>query len=483
MHHAVTEEMVFGPDDYAPLTLPSVARVLMPDGDLRPIQGFEAVQDVTDFAVPQPSAAEQAVTRLARPNPGFVELARDRIWLRELAGAALLAAAAATVFLATTAPWIDRALKTALAGAGRVTGIGSIATFFQTRIDHARGGLGANLTDLQAAFGSFVPGYAKGWVQALVDQPLASAVVIGMTVVLYRTNGLLRDRIADAAHCAWFIDAGGGGSARAPSSAATRLARLLRGSRRLADMRRTVATRVLPAVMLVLTLAVGLVLVDRLGVSYASGAGAFCPAGLGPELLRQPKAGESNLAEGFTVDQPCWPSGIWLEKGRTYRRWLDAVEPLQDGDALAPVEGYTDGGWRKGLVLPLRRWWGAAWFQPIARIGSTGTVEWPLTSAEGITAQPLPNDAHVPAPPDSAAVVAASQAAAIRRGFVAQFAAPATGELFIFVNDAVATPFGWLARHFYRDNRGRTNVTVELVPAPTPPPGQTYDFTANRVEP
>ena len=491
IHHAVAEKMVFGPDDYAPLTLPGGARVLMPDGALRPIRGFGLLRHAGPNAtVAAEDVADRAVARLSRPNAGFVELARDRIWLRELSAGALAVAALVAAALPVVAPWLDRRFTAALASLGSVVGLPGVAAFFQRRIDDARGGLGANLTDLQATFGGVVPGYAKGWVQAVVDQPLASMVVIGLAVTLYRVNGLLRDRIADAARRAWFIDAGGGATARVPDTLATRLARRLRGSTRLSAARGVLGRTVAPAAMLAVAIATGLVLLDRAAVSYASGAGAFCPDGLSADLLRQPRPGQSNRAEGFTPDQPCWPTGLWLEKGRTYRLWMEATSPLLDGTAVVPLEGYTGGGWFRWASLPFRRWWGAAWMQPVARIGATGTIEWPLVSSEGVLPQTLPEAARLPAggsggpcspaTPEAEVVAAAAHAGAVRQGFATQFVAPATGELFVFSNDALPLPFGALSRCFYRDNAGAATITVELLPTPHPPAPDTYDFSADR---
>jgi hypothetical protein len=69
----------------------------------------------------------------------------------------------------------------------------------------------------------------------------------------------------------------------------------------------------------------------------------------------------------------------------------------------------------------------------------------------------------------------------IRKSFVSQFQATASGELFLYLNDAMtALPFGPLVTCFYRNNSGSAKVTVELMPSPQPPPPQPYDFSQNR---
>jgi len=69
---------------------------------------------------------------------------------------------------------------------------------------------------------------------------------------------------------------------------------------------------------------------------------------------------------------------------------------------------------------------------------------------------------------------------AIRRSFLSQFQAAATGKLFLYLNDAItAVPFGPLVTCFY-GNSGGAKVTVELMPSPQPPPPEPYDFSQNR---
>jgi hypothetical protein len=100
-------------------------------------------------------------------------------------------------------------------------------------------------------------------------------------------------------------------------------------------------------------------------------------------------------------------------------------------------------------------------FQPIARIGDTGVAEWPLLSMDRIAVPAVDRDrngavrhAHVAAAlPDlkvgfdqdcrlDEATVgsanAAHRAMALDRRLVAEFTAPASGELYLYLNDAIA---------------------------------------------
>jgi hypothetical protein len=85
--------------------------------------------------------------------------------------------------------------------------------------------------------------------------------------------------------------------------------------------------------------------------------------------------------------------------------------------------------------LPFRRYLGESWFKPIARIGSEGSDEYVLD----------PGDTLV-------------EGAGTR--LVTELTARSTGELFLFVNDAVfPLPRGW-TQPTYKNNRGTLSVSV-----------------------
>src|SRR5688572_3229323 len=85
--------------------------------------------------------------------------------------------------------------------------------------------------------------------------------------------------------------------------------------------------------------------------------------------------------------------------------------------------------------LPLRRHISAPWFRPIARIGRYGTDEHVL---------------HLK--PQGSSAGAADC-------YVAKLKPRNSGELYLFVNDAVIG-FPWLVDRFYRNNHGTAQITV-----------------------
>jgi hypothetical protein len=87
-----------------------------------------------------------------------------------------------------------------------------------------------------------------------------------------------------------------------------------------------------------------------------------------------------------------------------------------------------------------------AWFQPIARIGAVGADEYPLE-------------------PDTRQIVATPESGEGRRELVADIRARRSGELFLYVNDAVVGIPRFVG-HFYANNRGEATVTVARLGRP-----------------
>jgi uncharacterized protein (DUF2235 family) len=126
IHHSVVEKMVFGCDNYAPITLPENVTVLMPDRSTYPIVGFggEKAPNAPPTPVEELAAMPpgyQAVVRLTVPNFPFVELARDAVWWRRVMYFVLLAAVGLTLSLPWTAAWLVKAFnKVGSAVAGKL---------------------------------------------------------------------------------------------------------------------------------------------------------------------------------------------------------------------------------------------------------------------------------------------------------------------------------------------------------------------------
>jgi hypothetical protein len=141
----------------------------------------------------------------------------------------------------------------------------------------------------------------------------------------------------------------------------------------------------------------------------------------------------------------CYASGFEMVQGQRYRIELHLPAAAAWRDDSIPVE--TPAGFHAlspGLTLrqrlvfaaaaPFRRMWSANWFVPVARIGAMGVDQYPLTQR------------------------------------VNELTARSSGQLFLFVNDAVAPlgPCGVGWSSYYCNNAGVATITVAEVPPVTP---------------
>ena len=188
----------------------------------------------------------------------------------------------------------------------------------------------------------------------------------------------------------------------------------------------------------------------------------------------------------FRTDSLCQPTGLRLIAGRKYRIRLDMDEGLNgewfDKVIRADVAGFSADNLRHYMAAPLKRWWRENWFQPIARIGEVGNYEHallpdaPLPSVRFKDCRP-PHDElsglaaiknmRLPAPEEFKKQQLDCEARDPKRFqpnrvLISDITANATGELFLYVNDAVLTVPG-LTDVFYRNNSGSAKVTVTRI--------------------
>jgi uncharacterized protein (DUF2235 family) len=158
-------------------------------------------------------------------------------------------------------------------------------------------------------------------------------------------------------------------------------------------------------------------------------------------LISTPTMGglKSELKDGnFNSDNLSWASGVRVEEGKRYRITLAVNGEGQDAWRDKTINATPVGLKRQDIVpvmylaLPLRRHITEPWFKPIARIGEYGNDEYPLDPADGSDSNTL----------------------------ISEIKARRSGELFLFVNDAVLpVPKSW--QIFYDNNGGTANVKVE----------------------
>jgi len=168
---------------------------------------------------------------------------------------------------------------------------------------------------------------------------------------------------------------------------------------------------------------------NRAVFAIASAGGAVCRKA--PQLVVGTDAWTASLDNRLL----CNATGIPLEQGNRYEVRVKLAARWRDGpDLETGLAGFSSTARTHLFVpaLPFRRVLMARWFAPVARVGDTGA------------------EYHLFAPVDRAERTSAAQQQIFDEA-VAELTPKRTGQLFLFVNDAIA-PWGWDA--FYQNNEG-----------------------------
>ena len=270
------------------------------------------------------------------------------------------------------------------------------------------------------------------------------------------------------------------------------LARIARTSPTAVRAYRFVARTLAPMAFLALTAALAISLTHRALFDLLSTGGAYCMATPEaniqsvPKMKRQSAQDEKLGGATFRTDSMCHATGLRLIVGRKYRIRLEMDEGVNgewfDKGIRADVAGFPADGMRHYTASPLKRWWRENWFQPIARIGEVGNYEHvlqpdaPLPSVrfkdcrppqEELSGLDAIKNTSLPAPEEFKKKQLDCEARDPKRFrpnrvLISDITADATGELFLYVNDAILTVPG-LTNVFYRNNSGSAKVTVRRI--------------------
>ncbi|WP_431206367.1 DUF2235 domain-containing protein [Bradyrhizobium betae] len=531
VHFAVIERMLFGCDDYAPIMLPADTLVLMPDG-----RKLNLTEDATREAMKQAYLAKaqgprrekeaEDFTRMNTPSAEMARLTRDTVWWRRVAYFALLVAAGVIAVW----PWIARWLI----GVSKDNGLqGTIVLHVIATFDWLAGAVLGPLANLVR---NVMPSYAAPWLDITLYYPFATSIVLAATYLIWRRNTVLRDIIQERARLAWSRPRRMTSQKRVDKPG--KLLGFARWMRLNAGPARWFfAKLVLPFVFLFIIFYSALLIGSTSVFTARTATGNICTAPMAKDSV-PPKAevgtpvpDEPMEARGlFATKEFCWWSGLAVEKGRKYRVWVQVEDPWFDRTIMSGTNGFKTYFVQHYLALPTLRQFGAAWFQPVVRVGAKGMSDIPLQAVDVMPAEELPRRMHPTIPPeedtdktvgvgryptrlDETSEYAAlpadhplklalsklgtfdplpndSTARAIWEGqklsgrLVAEFVAPDAGDLFFYVNDAVQIYPVLLPaalrpakldliqgpyEQFYKNNAGTARIVVQRLPSPPMP--------------
>src|ERR1041385_7631125 len=330
IHHSVAEKMAFGTERYAPATLPDTACVLMPDGNVCQIKGFDKSTSgsgsISDEKLKaKMELAEKAVTHLNAPDPAMVSLILPNIRRRRTAYLSLLFIA----FLIASIPWTVTPAAVGLldmihiiAGwLGRAEQwdafLASLVAGGQVSDGVAASSLLYIIINFMAVLSSinqkksggwkviFSPEYAAVWSGAFLERPTISLILITCAIAFYARYASLHDRIADLAWGAWRSS---GTTDQKPGNPVHVRIRRGRGLGIVAFAELVVARYLLPFGALIVMLGLAGAVINHSIINYREARGAYCKKNdVQPSAL---EPGKSLTREGFTTDNLCWSSGV-----------------------------------------------------------------------------------------------------------------------------------------------------------------------------
>jgi uncharacterized protein (DUF2235 family) len=301
------------------------------------------------------------------------------------------------------------------------------------------------LAGVPKLFGAFLPAFASTWLDTFSANPGIfgglAAMIIGLMIFSTWLDRKIHDRMTIIWHPA--------------SALPTAYSRLhdFRESKAYQRTLRRLKRDILPAFFGLAALA-GILTISVSGLSRAyfsfrDAVGAYCDLTPSPMDITSTY---SKLPSQFDPKKPCWPTGFLAEAGATYRVILDissAPGQWADGPANRVIEADLRGNMHShpayiGLFAwPTKRYLWENYYKPIARIRKT---------AAGVPGQ----DEYVLNPVFNTS-----------KGrldcLVSDFTAQSSGELFLFVNDAVIYfwPNGLV--HTYGNNNGMADVYVRRI--------------------
>jgi uncharacterized protein (DUF2235 family) len=512
VHSSVIHRMAEGGDAYAPISLPERIEILTPGGVVATLAQSQSLAASSD---PEKSALGRAMGLIVSPTREELERVWDTVWWRRVAYYLTVC----FVVLLVAYPWYAEAMSKALRfdeenavssgvvsstvtalsafvpgflsawldslrqfplGFACVAGVLALCLYFgrllglriRHRAFHAwhgvrkpaafdemarrEAGVATALATLALVAASMVAlAFMADWTRQAKSLWLFVASLLALLAALRaRASERLKKVASNPA------------SYEPPDGAVTlRIARAIRTSEGVQAFNRFFANWFVPAVFLGIMGLVGLVLANKALMEVRKSVEADCKGTPGL-ALRDEKLGAAR--EEFRTSSACWPSGLVLQKDARYRIRVEIGDDWFDAGHRADLGGFEADTAVHVFFSGLKQWWRANWFQPIARIGTIGNEEYaleplaPFTHHAYLGAAKSGGRCEALADADARKAAVAYPTPADRRVMESEVTARSTGELFLYVNDAMFA-LGPGTKCIYSNNRGTAKVSVERV--------------------
>jgi hypothetical protein len=293
------------------------------------------------------------------------------------------------------------------------------------------------VSDLVRFLGGFLPKFALTWIDAYARAPFWFVVMVSLLVVLLKLSSWIASRSANLMSSIWRK------TPAAPSGRPHNLIYGLRSSRAYIRFHNGLKHTVAPAFFAALFLYLGLSVASHISFNVLDVWGKTCVEHAAIHPATKLKVKEVRVID-FDISKLCTPTGVELEtNGARYLvqvipppgvepknwKWHNGIfkVPVGGPSTTEPVSWYERA--YLTIFLPLRRELFEDWFRIVLRYGPVGGEE---STFEPDPTDPLIQDNIKPT---------------------------RTGELFIFVNDAVIGIPG-LYRYLYRFSEGKGRLTV-----------------------
>ena len=238
-------------------------------------------------------------------------------------------------------------------------------------------GFGCALDPAWEAAGGVVPEFARGWVEALRQNPGWFAILTVLYTALIVLKRVANARTAERAAAAWSVVKGSQVLPPAWSPTPTSTLRAVSA----AAVGRA-GRRVWWWIVFLVVLSFILATADRLLFHVRDSAGWLCEAAGAPRLA----TGREEI--DFDMAEPCLHTGLGLVAGTTYRFDVTVGSAWMDGDIAAGpggIAGAIPSAMKVGT--PFRRHLSRPWFELTGRVGQSGGETFAIGSSTCYTAK------------------------------------------------------------------------------------------------